>query len=89
MLSMELNDRFAAGFYGVIIFLVSFANLWQYHTLANSSEFKFYLKNMSLDLVIKLFGFIITITVFPLAILLFVFIAGSILYIGTLKHSIL
>ncbi|CAH1851988.1 TMEM175 family protein [Convivina praedatoris] len=87
VLSLEPNNRFAAGFYGVIIFLVSFSNLWQYATLHQGKEFQIYLKNLSLDLVIKLIGFVIAITVYPMAILIFVFLAGLFLYVISIHQN--
>lgn len=78
---MDPNNHFAAAIYGIIIILVSVSNVAQYATLDRNGAIKTYLRNMSIDLGIKVVGLIIAVLCYPISMPIFVFVAVIFLFI--------
>ena len=86
LVSMEFNNPVAQTFYGIVVLLVSFANVWLYEELAHISNGQVTIKvakehnrYMVWDITIKLIGLILTLTIFPSAMMWAVVITAVIL----------
>lgn len=74
LVSTDFNNSVAQSFYGVIVLLVTACNAWMYHELyklnpdaAGASRFNILDKIGLVDIAIKLIGLVLTLTVFPSA----------------------
>ena len=74
MVAANFNNSVAQTFYGVIVLLVSACNVWMYHELhklnpdaVGASRFNILDKEGLVEIVIKLIGLVLTLTVFPSA----------------------
>ena len=74
MVSDDFNNSVAQTFYGVIVLLVTACNVWMYRELhklnpdaVGASRFNILDKAGLVDIAIKLIGLVLTLTVFPSA----------------------
>lgn len=82
LVDVNLDNKVAQGFYGIIVLLVTFTNIMLARNLLSTNPESEYLRNESLlgkrlllwDIAIKIIGFILTITVYPPAMLIAVII---------------
>ncbi|VTT05129.1 TMEM175 family protein [Streptococcus oralis] len=79
----NFNSSVAQTMYGIVVLLVTFTNVWMYEKLskvAKNSEAQTITKAhnrwMSLDIVIKLVGMVLTLTVFPPGVMLAVLVTA-------------
>ena len=71
---MEFNNTVAQTFYGIVVLLISFTNIWIYEELPHLSNSQVTIKKAReenrytvWDIAIKLIGLILTLTIFPSA----------------------
>ncbi len=74
LVAADFNNSVAQSFYGVIVLLVSACNVWMYHELyklntdaVEASRFNILDKEGLVEIAIKLIGLVLTLTVFPSA----------------------
>ena len=74
LVSTDFNNSVAQAFYGVIVLLVSACNVWMYHELhklnpdaVGASRFNILDKEGLVEIALKLIGLVLTLTVFPSA----------------------
>ena len=74
LVATDFNNSVAQAFYGVIVLLVSACNVWMYHELnklnpdaVGASRFNILDKDGLVDIALKLIGLVLTLTVFPSA----------------------
>ena len=74
LVATDFNNSVAQAFYGVIVLLVSACNVWMYHELhklnpdaVGASRFNILDKEGLVEIAIKLIGLVLTLTVFPSA----------------------
>lgn len=74
LVATDFNNSVAQAFYGIIVLLVSACNVWMYHELnklnpdaVEASSFNILDKVGLVEIAIKLIGLVLTLTVFPSA----------------------
>ena len=74
MVSADFNNSVAQTLYGVVVLLVTACNVWMYHELhklnpdaVGASRFNILDKEGLVDIALKLIGLVLTLTVFPSA----------------------
>jgi uncharacterized membrane protein len=86
--TITFNNSVAQALYGIVVLLVSLTNVWMYQELAAVAEdsvaktlARGHNRIMVLDIVLKLLGLVLTLTVFPSAMMWSVLITALVLII--------